>query len=63
MVIENQEKRGVVENKCGGGIDLFTTYVCREEKKKKKKEKKGMYTARKKKKSVKKLINVPFPMI
>ena len=67
MVIENQEKRGVVENKCGGGIDLFITYVCAVKKKnllwKKKKE---IYMEKEKKKVCEKEKNglmSPFPMI
>ena len=47
------------ENKCGGGIDLFITYVCREKKMKRKKKEEKNVVYRKKKK--KKWINVPFP--
>ena len=62
LVIGIQKKEKVIaKNKCGGGIDLFITYVCREKKKKKKRE--IMCTARKRKsvKKKKKWINVPFP--
>ena len=50
------------ENKCGGGIDLFIIFVCREKKKKKKRKEKRCIRQKKEKKSVKKKwINVPFP--
>ena len=42
-MIENKRKEVIVENKCGGGIDLSITNVCRE-KKKIKKIKKKIYT-------------------
>ena len=51
------------ENKCGGGIDLFITYVrCEKEKKIEKEKKKEECVRQEKKKKVwKKWINVPFP--
>ena len=55
--MENKRKEVIDENKCGGGIDLFITYVCRE---KWKERKSKMYTAEKKMLR-KKWINVPFP--
>ena len=49
-MIEDQKKEVIDKNKCGGGIDLFITCVCREKKNKEKRRKKKMlYTARKKK--------------
>ena len=51
----------VDENKCGRGIDLFITYVCREKKMKKKRKKYIVFGEKKKNKEKKKWINVPFP--
>ena len=58
VVVENQKKRGIDENKCEGGIDLFITYVIRVKKKKKKE-----WVRQERKIVEKKWINVPFPMI
>ena len=56
LKIKRKEVNG--ENKCGGGIDLFITYVCREKKEKKKRKENGKIE---KKICEKKWINVPFP--
>ena len=52
-----RKKKMINENKCGGGIDLFIVYVCRE--KKMKEEKQNVVYGKKKRK--KKWINVLFP--
>ena len=49
---DSKEKEVIAKNKCGGGIDLFITYVCREKKKEKKKKKKYCIRQEKRKKSV-----------
>ena len=53
------------ENKCGGGIDLFITYVrCEKEKKiEKEKKKRNVYGKKRKKKCEKNGLMSPFPMI
>ena len=62
-------RRGVDKNKCGGGIDLFITYVCLEkknccEKKKEEKEKERDVYGKKEKNCEKQNgLMSPFPMI
>ena len=49
---KSKEKEVIDKNKCGGGIDLFITYVCAVKKKKRmkrKRKKKDMYDKREKK--------------
>ena len=58
FVVEDKKKKEVIaKNKCGGGIDLFITYVCREKKNEKKEEKKNVVYGKKTEKKKKGLMS------